>query len=104
MKKQFLIRANVILGTLSLLLAGCHTQKKVVAPAEPESPEAAVRHGEVICMYGVPAQVYEKQRRAEETAMKQQQDSLQADSSQTEVPRVMLKYGVPYPRPQKEER
>ena len=59
MSKNFLIRANALLGALSLLLAGCHVQKKVT-PAEPQEPDSQpvqeVREPEpeVKPLYGVP--------------------------------------------------
>lgn len=111
MKKQFLLRANVLLGTLSLMLAGCHSTKKAAeASATPEpadEPKAqAVKDAQVICMYGVPPQIYEQQRQKEEEEARkmeqQRQDSLQNDSVGYNPDRVMLKYGVPYPRPTKE--
>ena len=106
MKKHFFIRANVLLGTLSLLLAGCHSTKKAAAPSQPEAPanndQVGVMDDRVICMYGVPASVYEQQRAEEEQRMKereqQRRDSLRADSVSSRPERVMLKYGVPYPR------
>ena len=93
MRKTFLIRANVLLSTLILLLAGCHTTKKAAA-SQSETPakqdEATVPSDRVVCMYGVPAQVYEQQR----------QDSLKKDSASTARPdRIMLKYGIPSPLP-----
>lgn len=105
MKKTFLIRANMLLGALSLLLAGCHTTKKAAAKSAPEAPEqqaVGVAEDRVICMYGIPAAVYEEQRKEEEERMREQErqraDSLRADSVGSRPDRVMLKYGVPYPR------
>jgi len=110
MRKTFLIRANVLLGTLSLLLAGCHTTKKAAA-SQSEAPakqdEVGVANDRIVCMYGVPPQVYEQQRAKEEEEMRRQeqlrQDSLKNDSTATtRHDRVMLKYGVPYPRPEQQ--
>ena len=103
MRKKFLRRVNVLLGIVSLSLAGCHTQKNAAQtqPAEPEaSPAQAVGGGEVICMYGIPAEVYEEQRAKEEA--QRRRDSLQNDTTAQEAPeRIMMKYGVPYPRSEK---
>lgn len=111
MKKHFLLRANVLLGTLSLLLAGCHTTKKAAEASAPESADEpkpqAVKDAQVICMYGVPPQIYEQQRQKEEEEARQMEqqrrDSLSNDSVGYNPERVMLKYGVPYPRPTKEQ-
>ncbi|MBR2165878.1 MAG: hypothetical protein IKP02_06080 [Paludibacteraceae bacterium] len=65
---KILLKVNVALGSLSMLLAGCHTQKNVV-PAEPEQPvieepspavEPAPPVEPLVCKYGVPAEVYER--------------------------------------------
>lgn len=109
MKKNFLIRANVLLGALSLLLAGCHSTKKAAEKsaleAADEPQQAAAPSDRVVCMYGVPPQVYEQQRAKEEEEMRrleqQRQDSLQSDTLSGQPGRVMLKYGVPYPRQEK---
>ena len=39
MRKQFLIRVNVFLGVLSVMLAGCHVQKKATTPKAEEASE-----------------------------------------------------------------
>lgn len=61
MRKQFLIRANALLGILSLMLAGCHVQKKATEtqpqdeettpPVEIKEPEPEIRP-----LYGVPVE------------------------------------------------
>lgn len=54
MKKRVLTRLNIVLGTLSLLLAGCHTSKKVTQDG---TPPPLLKYGippEVRAMYGVP--------------------------------------------------
>ena len=59
MSKNFLIRANALLGAFSMLLAGCHVQK-IVIPAEPQEsdskPVQEIREPEpeVKPLYGVP--------------------------------------------------
>lgn len=59
MSKKFLFRINALLGALSLLLAGCHVQKKAAEnqPQEEEStPPVEVREPEpeIRALYGVP--------------------------------------------------
>lgn len=70
-KKKFLMRINALLAIVSILLAGCHTQKKV-ASSETSTPSdttaTEISDPEIIALYGVPV-------------------------------RPMLKYGVPTPRP-----
>ena len=73
--KRFLLWINLVLGSLSMLLVGCHTQKKAVQPAEPEPAEPATQEqvtepntsetasgidDRVICKYGVPADLNER--------------------------------------------
>ena len=55
MRKRFLTRMNVVLGALSLGLAGCGSCKKASAPQEPQEPR---KYGpptevEVIEKYGI---------------------------------------------------
>ena len=96
MRKRFLTRLNILLGAVSMTLAGCHSQKAVTnpQPAEPAQPTPAVEPGEVICLYGVPREVYERQQM-------ERRDSVPPEQLDS-VPEVMLKYGVPRPRPKKE--
>ncbi len=73
MSKKFLFRINALLGALSLLLAGCHVQKKAAEtqPQEEEStPPVEVREPEpeIRALYGVP------------------------------VEPIMVKYGAPHPQ------
>ena len=73
MSKKFLFRINALLGALSLLLAGCHVQKKA-AETQPQEEESTtpveVREPipEIRPLYGVP------------------------------VEPIMVKYGAPHPR------
>ena len=106
MKKKLLTKANVLLGAVSLILAGCHAQKKATESSAVETPEPQEQgtvEGKVVCLYGVPPRIYEEQRAQEELKLqeqeKQQQDTLSVDTTASEPPRPMLKYGVPYPRP-----
>ena len=78
MKKRFLMCANVALGSLSMLLAGCHSQKQAPKPDpvidEPQSPveDQIPPHMEKkygvppakfeppVCKYGVPESMWPK--------------------------------------------
>ena len=53
MKKRFLHRVNIVLGALSLTLAGCHSNKAVVQDG---APRPMLKYGippEIRAMYGV---------------------------------------------------
>ena len=93
MKKKFLTHANLLLGAVSLTLAGCHTQKNAASPAaqpEQDQPVQVARDSAVICMYGVPV----VDPRLDKPQIKP--DTLPADTGKLEEPpRIMLKYGVP---------
>lgn len=104
MKKKLLTKVNVLLGAMSLILAGCHTQKKAAANtvenSEPQQQETD--GGRMVCLYGVPPRVYEEQRDQEEQKLQEQQqqaqDTTAVDTTKNGPVRPMLKYGVPYPR------
>lgn len=87
MKKKFLKHFNLLLGTISLTLAGCHTQKQVAQttdndPADQTKIEQVEQDERVICLYGPPPT-----QKADTTAT----DSVADD----EIIRPALKYGVP---------
>ena len=69
MKKKFLRNLNLLLGAASVALAGCHTQKKAVEPTPaPETDKPVVEQPKnpdepVVCLYGVPAEVYKRPMR-----------------------------------------
>ena len=68
MKKNFLKKLNLFLGTASVALAGCHIQKKAAetTPApDPEQPvvEQPKEPEPPVCLYGVPPEVYERPMR-----------------------------------------
>ena len=68
MKKNLLKHINLVLGSISMTLAGCHVQKqaaetvpvpqpdttKMEQPAEPEP---------ILCKYGVPPEFYDRPTR-----------------------------------------
>lgn len=69
MKKKLLKQINLLLGAASVALAGCHIQKKSVEPtpaqdpAQPAMEEQVQPAEEPVCLYGVPAEVYERPMR-----------------------------------------
>ena len=94
--KKVLTYINLFLGVASLALAGCHSQK-VANKAEAKEPKPReMREPELICMYGVPANLLEQ-----DTTRTQRQDTTVNRRPQIKNPeesgRVMMKYGVPNP-------
>lgn len=85
MKKRFLKRCNLMLGALSMLLAGCHSPKHAVKPNmnDPEPPVTQQNDNDVIELYGVPNADYEEIPVAK----------YGVPNAEYEIP--MLKYGVP---------
>ena len=62
MKKKILQTINILLGVLSLTLAGCHAKQAVVTEQEELRP--ALKYGvppEVVALYGVRTPVIEIQ-------------------------------------------
>jgi hypothetical protein len=74
MKKKFLHHANLVLGALSLALAGCHSAKQAASPKEPV----------YMVKYGVPTE-----------------QVMPKDSTPTPQPQrpdiIVTKYGIPAP-------
>lgn len=62
MKKRFLLRMNVVLGALSMLFAGCHSQKNVTKTEtdSPNQPKVEQTEPEVVEMYAVPNAEFER--------------------------------------------
>ena len=96
MKRKILSKINVLLGTISLALAGCHTQKSAT-------------NGEygVVALYGVQVDDYRPvvTVQAENTAkadsvkpVPQLPDTAQARDKPHRNPQIMAKYGVMIPR------
>lgn len=91
MKKQFLIRVNIILGALSLLLAGCHSSKKA---AQSTPPRPMLKYGvptEVVAMYGVTLEA--DTLKADTTAVPQ--DTVAEPQQRPRDREILVKYGVP---------
>lgn len=84
--KKLLTYINLILGVASMALAGCHSQKNLTKSETPPSARET-REPELICMYGVPANLEP-----------QQQDTVKQPRQLPDEPRPMMKYGVPNPR------
>ncbi|MBO4690231.1 MAG: hypothetical protein J5621_05090 [Paludibacteraceae bacterium] len=95
--KKVLTYINLFLGVASLALAGCHSQKVTNKAEETKGPKPReMREPELICMYGVPANLLEQ-----DTTRTGRQDTTVNRRPQTKDPeesgRVMMKYGVPNP-------
>lgn len=87
---NFLLRTNMIIGALLAMLGfvGCHTSKnaaKNTPKGDDVITEQPVNDGRVMCLYGVPPEVYA--------------DTIKTDTIKEE-PRpqpIMVKYGAPMP-------
>ena len=93
MKRKILTRVNVILGAVSMVLAGCHSGKKA---AQNTPPRPMLKYGvptEVRAMYGVPADVLAP---VDSTAAPK--DTVAVPEEKPARPRdreILVKYGVP---------
>lgn len=96
MKRKILSRINVLLGTISLALAGCHTQKS-----------ATNNEYGVVALYGVqvedyqPAVVDGAESAAPADSIKPlppTKDSTKVSDMPRRDPQIMAKYGVMRPR------
>jgi hypothetical protein len=68
MKKNFLKRINLLLGSISVALAGCHVQKQPAEPTPTPSPDTPVveqpnDQEPIMCLYGAPPEFYERPMR-----------------------------------------
>lgn len=93
MNKRVLVRINVLLGVVSLWLAGCHSSKSA---ASKEPPRPMLKYGvpEMRAMYGVPtpeAQPADTASMPADTVV--MPEPQQAPPSGREV--IVVKYGVP---------
>lgn len=94
MKRKFLSKMNVLLGTVSLALAGCHTQKN-----------ATNNEYGVVALYGVQVEDYQPVvvDGPENAVPSDSIKPLPTDSGRVEDmprrdPQIMVKYGVMRPR------
>lgn len=91
MKRKFLTRINWLLGSLSLLLASCHTQKQVPA------------NDKVMVLYGVSYEDYCPVD-IDSLSTDRQPIEVQQDSSRLQPrqePQIRVKYGVRMPNEEK---
>ena len=96
MKRKILTRINLILGTISLALAGCHTQKN-----------ATNADNGVVALYGITVEDYQPVvvDSPEQNAPADSILPLPTDSAEQTIndmprrdPQIMVKYGVMRPR------
>ncbi|MGN1239672.1 MAG: hypothetical protein ACI4TV_02225 [Paludibacteraceae bacterium] len=99
MKHRFLSKWNMLLGSLSLLLAGCGSTQKTGKPISSEH--------QIMALYGVPIEQFEPlpANEADTIADRPTQapkapsdDNTQNDTTVRRDPRIMVMYGVPFPR------
>ena len=99
MRKKFLNQMNVMLGALSLSLAGCHTAKQTVpSPENPPAKKYGPPHLEVIEeKYGIPAKFLEEP--IEEAPADTVAEPLPVKyGAPPVIDEVKCLYGVPSPR------
>ena len=98
MKHRFLFKWNMLLGSLSLLLAGCGSTQKAGKPISSEH--------QIMALYGVPVEQFEPLPANEaDTIGGSPSEALEAPAADVEqdttiqrAPQIMVKYGVPFPR------
>ena len=85
--KKVRVLINMVLGACSLLLAGCHLQKKV-------------EHQPAL-LYGVPVEYYQQLEQQAKDSTENKQDTMPIDTKEQmpsmPAPGIMVKYGVPRP-------
>ena len=94
MRKKFLSQMNVMLGALSLSLAGCHSTKQTVSQDDPPAKKYGPPRLEVIEeKYGIPSDLQEEPIDSvpEPTPVKYGPPVVEEEP-------VKCLYGVPYPR------
>lgn len=99
MKHRFLSKWNMLLGSLSLFLAGCGSTQKAGKPMSPEH--------QIMALYGVPIEQFEPLPANEADTITDRpaqapeapsDDNTQNDTTVRRDPQTMVKYGVPFPR------
>ena len=98
MRYRFLSKWNMLLGSLSLLLAGCGSTQKT-------SKSIASEH-QIMARYGVPVEQFQPLPANEADTIGNGLDSnsetpienVQNDTTIQRDPHIMVKYGVPFPR------
>lgn len=99
MKHRFLSKWNMLLGSLSLLLAGCGSTQKTGKPMSLEH--------RIMVLYGVPMEQFqplptnEADTIGDSSAQAPEapsENDIQNDTTIQRDPQIMVKYGVPFPR------
>ena len=98
MKHRLLSKWNMLLGSLSLFLAGCGSTQKAGKPMSSEY--------QIMALYGVPVEQFEPLPANEadtigdtpSPAQEVPAEELQNDTVIQRNPHIMVKYGVPFPR------
>ena len=98
MRYRLLSKWNMLLGSLSLLLAGCGSTQKAAKPMSSEN--------QIMALYGVPVEHFQPLPANEADTIGNGLDSnsetpienVQNDTTIQRDPLIMVKYGVPFPR------
>lgn len=98
MRYRLLSKWNMLLGSLSLLLAGCGSTQKAAKPMSSEH--------QIMALYGVPVEQFQPLPANEADTIGNGSDSksetpienVQNDTTIQRDPHIMVKYGVPFPR------
>lgn len=98
MRYRLLSKWNMLLGSLSLLLAGCGSTQKAAKPMSSEN--------QIMALYGVPVEQFQPLPANEADTISNGLDSnsespienVQNDTTIQRDPHIMVKYGVPFPR------
>ena len=98
MKHRFFSLLNMLLGSLSLLLAGCGSTQKT-------SKSIASEH-QVMALYGEPVERFEPLPANEADTIggspsevtEAPVPEVEQDTAIQRTPQIMVKYGVPFPR------
>ena len=99
MKHRLLFKWNMLLGSLSLFLAGCGSTQKAGKPMSSEH--------QIMALYGVPIEQFEPLSTNEADTIGDRpvqapeapsDDNMQSDTTVRRDPQIMVKYGVPFPR------
>lgn len=98
MRYRLLSKWNMLLGSLSLLLAGCSSTQKAAKPMSSEN--------QIMALYGVPVEQFQPLPANEADTIGNGLDSnsetpienVQNDTTIQRDPHIMVKYGVPFSR------
>ena len=98
MRYRLLSKWNMLLGSLSLLFAGCGSTQKAAKPMSSEH--------QIMALYGVPVEQFQPLPDNEADTIGNGLDSnsespienVQNDTTIQRDPHIMVKYGVPFPR------